>query len=141
MPGLVWKSIGGKKRLVMRWKKRENGKLKIMKEIYIGDMETLANIIENPMEGSELKALDFGTTALTIMVEKELDLKEIVNNTIGHHDTGMSPGDYVLLFIMNRLSDPESKSGIGRWMQRDYASTVYPEKGSQDFWNFMDRVT
>ncbi|MEM0135277.1 MAG: hypothetical protein QXU18_08655 [Thermoplasmatales archaeon] len=41
---------------------------------------------------------------------------------------------------MNRLSDPESKSGIGRWIQRDYASTVYPEKGFQDFWNFMDRI-
>ncbi|MEM0135278.1 MAG: hypothetical protein QXU18_08660 [Thermoplasmatales archaeon] len=71
--------------------KRENGKLKIMKEIYIGDVETPASIIENPMEESELKALDFGTIALTIMVEKDLDLKEIVSNTISIRDTGLYP--------------------------------------------------
>ena len=141
MPGLVWKSIGGKKRLVMRWKKRINGKLKIVKEIYIGDMEGLASIIENPMEGTDVTALDFGTTAFTILIERDLGLKNIVNSIINHHDMGMSPGDYFLLFIMNRLSDPRSKEGIERWMSMDYASTLYEKKGSQDFWNFMDRMT
>ena len=141
MPGLVWKSVGGKKRLVMRWKKREKGKLKIVKEIYIGDMDSLASMIENPMAGSEIAALDFGTTASAILVEKDLGLKEIVDGIIGHRERGMSPGDYFLLFIMNRLSDPRSKSGIERWMPGDYASTLYERKGSQDFWNLMDRIT
>ena len=45
MPFLVWKTIGGKKRLVMRWNKRINGKARITKEIYIGDMENLARIV------------------------------------------------------------------------------------------------
>jgi hypothetical protein len=40
MPRLVWKNINGEKRLVLRWKKRIDGKLKITREIYIGDMDS-----------------------------------------------------------------------------------------------------
>jgi len=36
MPVLVWKTISGKRHLVLRWKKRINGKLKIIGEVYIG---------------------------------------------------------------------------------------------------------
>ena len=36
MPGLVWKSINGRKYLVLRWKKRVKGKLTITREIYVG---------------------------------------------------------------------------------------------------------
>ena len=68
-------------------------------------------------------------------------IKSIVDTVVDHHDRGMSPGDYFLLFIMNRLSDPSSKDGIERWMPRDYASTLYGKRGSQDFWNLMDRIT
>jgi hypothetical protein len=57
MPGLVWKSVNGEKRLVMRWKKRINGKLKITKEIYIGDMENLADMIEHPLKDSHVISL------------------------------------------------------------------------------------
>lgn len=141
MPGLVWKTINGKRHLVMRWKKRVNGKLKIMKEIYIGDMDRLADMLENPVRDAEVATLDFGTTAMSKMIDGEIGLREIVNSVIGYGGNGMSPGDYLLLFIMNRLSDPQSKSGIERWMSRDYSSLIYQKVGSQDFWNVMDRFS
>ena len=141
MPGLVWKSINGEKRLVMRWKKRINGKLKITKEIYIGDMDNLADMIENPMKDSHVVSLSFGTTAFVRMIDKRIGLRDTVNSITGHRGNGMSPGDYMLLFIMNRLSDPKSKNGIEKWMVNDYASTIYSRKGSQDFWNVMDRFS
>ena len=141
MPGLVWKNINGEKRLVLKWKKRIDGKLKITKEIYIGDMDRLADTIGNPMKDAHAISLDFGTTAFVRMVDKRIGLKDIVDKVVGHRGKGMSPGDYMLLFIMNRLSDPGSKSGIERWMVNDYASTIYGKRGSQDFWNLMDRFT
>lgn len=141
MPGLVWKNINGDKRLVLRWKKRINGKLKTTREIYIGDMDRLADMITNPMKDAHVIALDFGTTAFVRMVEQRIGLKDIVDKVMVHKGDGMSPGDYVLLFIMNRLSDPVSKNAIERWMVNDYASTIYRKRGSQDFWNLMDRFT
>ena len=141
MPGLVWKNINGDKRLVLRWKKRINGKLKTTREIYIGDMDRLADMITNPMKDAHVITLDFGTTAFVRMVEQRIGLKDIVDKVMVHKGDGMSPGDYVLLFIMNRLSDPVSKNAIERWMVNDYASTIYRKRGSQDFWNLMDRFT
>ena len=141
MPGLVWKSVNGERRLVLRWKKRIDGKLKIIREIYIGDIDRLADMIENPMKDMHVMSLDFGTTAFVRMVDGKIGLKHIVDNVMGHRGKGMSPGDYMLLFIMNRLSDPGSKSAIEKWMVNDYASTLYERRGSQDFWNLMDRFT
>ena len=140
MPFLVWKTIGGKKRLVMRWNKRINGKARITKEIYIGDMENLARIVTGHVD-VDAYSLSFGTTASILLMERDIGIRSLIDEIVGHNGTGMSPGDYFLLFIMNRLSDPESKSGIERWMPGDFASTLYGKKGSQDFWNLMDRIT
>jgi transposase len=141
MPGIVWKSVHGKKYMVLRWKKWINGKSRIVKEIYIGDEERLARILENPAEGAEVMAMGFGATASVLSIEKDMGIKGMINETVGHKGKGLSPGDYVLLFAFNRLSDPRSKNGIGSWMRGDFASTLYPEVTSQGYWNMMDRFS
>ena len=88
-------------------------------------MDRLADMIGNPMKDAHVISLDFGTTAFVRMVYKRIGLKDIVGKVFGYRGKGMSPGDYILLFIMNGLSDPGSKSGIGRRMVNDYASTIY----------------
>ncbi len=141
MAYFAYKRSGKNRYLVIRWKKRINGVPTIVKEVSVGTADDLAKTIANDLDEIEITAYSGGSTLCVLRMEHEVGIRSIVNNIISHHDTGMSPGDYFLLFIMNRLSDPESKSGIERWMQRDYASTLYPKKGSQDFWNFMDRIT
>ena len=118
MPGLVWKSVNGERRFVMRWKKRINGKLKITKEIYIGDIDRLADMIENPMKDMHVMSLDFGTSAFVRMVDRKIGLKHIVDSVMGHSGKGMSSGDYMLPFLTNRLSDQGSKSAIERFVRR-----------------------
>jgi len=58
MPGLLWKRINGKRYLVLRWKKRINGKLKIIREVYIGDIDKLADIIQNSYRKLDVTNLD-----------------------------------------------------------------------------------
>lgn len=50
-------------------------------------------------------------------MDREIGLGETIDATLGHHDNDLSPVDYTLIFIMNRLSDPRSKSGMHEWMQ------------------------
>lgn len=140
MPGLVWKTINGKKYLVIRWKKSINGKSRIIKEIYVGDLERLAEIIENPMKYVNATSFTYGTTAAVLHIETMINLKEIINNVIGHIKNGLSPGDYAIIFIANRLSDPRSKNGIQEWMKNDFISTIYRPVTSQGFWNMMERI-
>ena len=141
MPFLVWKTIGKKKRLVIRWNKRINGKARVIKEIYIGNVENLARIIENPLTEVDAYSLNFGITASIILIDKEIKLREIVNSVITHRDNGLSAGDYTLIFTMNRLSDPKSKRGIAEWMRGDFSSTLFHGVTSQSFWNLMDRIS
>ncbi|MEM3290958.1 MAG: hypothetical protein QW046_05525 [Candidatus Micrarchaeaceae archaeon] len=140
MAYFAYKRSGKNRYLVIRWKKRVDGIPTIVKEVSVGTADELAKTIGNDLNEIEITAYSSGSTLCVLRMEDSIGIRSIVNNVKSYNGKGMSPGDYVLLFIMNRLSDPESKSGIERWMQRDYASTVYPKKGSQDFWNFMDRI-
>ena len=137
----TFKRSGKNRYLVLRWKKRINGVPTIVKEISVGTAENLAKMLEDNMENIMLKSYSAGSALASIYIDKALGLRDIVNNAMGHKGNGMSPGDYLLLFIMNRLSDPCSKNSIGKWMKRDYASIIFPEASSQDFWNIMDRFT
>ncbi|MFG1450083.1 MAG: transposase [Thermoplasmataceae archaeon] len=141
MPYLVWKHSGKNRYLVMRWKKRVNGIPTVVKEVSIGSVENLASIIEGDLSRINLVSYGFGITASVLAMDREINLREIINTTLGHHDNGLSPGDYALIFIMNRLSDPRSKNRIHEWMQGDFASTLYPSVTAQGFWNMMDRFS
>ena len=125
----------------MRWNHRVNGKPRVVKEIYLGDMERLARMIEHPLDTVDAYSLSFGVTAAILSTEKEIRLRDCMNQVLGHRGTGISPGDYALIFIMNRLSDPRSKSGIQDWMRTDFASTIYNHVTAQGYWNLMDRIS
>ena len=141
MAYFAYKRSGRNRYLVIRWKKRINGIPTIVKEVSVGTADDLAKTIENNLSEIRIAAYSGGSTLCVLRVDHMIGMKNIVDSIVEHHDRGMSPGDYFLLFIMNRLSDPTSKDGIERWMSRDYASTLYGKRGSQDFWNLMDRIT
>jgi transposase len=141
MPYYTFKRSGRNRYLVLRWKKRINGIPTIVKEISVGTAEDLAEILENGLNDIVLKSYSAGSTLSALYIDSKIGLRDTVNRIIGHRGKGMSPGDYMLLFIMNRLSDPCSKNSIEKWMNRDYASIIFPKVGSQDFWNAMDRFS
>ena len=140
MAYFAYKRSGKNRYLVIRWKKRINGIPTIVKEISVGTADDLAKTIEGSLEEIRMAAYGAGSTLCVLGIDHMIGMKAIVDSIVDHHERGMSPGDYFLLFIMNRLSDPASKEGIERWMSRDYASTIYEKRGSQDFWNLMDRI-
>ena len=141
MAYFAYKRSGKNRYLVIRWKKRVNGIPTIVKEISVGTADDLAKTIDGNITDIKIAAYIGGSTLCVLRMDHMLGFKAIVNGIVDHHERGMSPGDYFLLFIMNRLSDPSSKDGIEKWIVRDYASTLYERRGSQDFWNLMDRIT
>ena len=75
----------------------------------MGTAANLAEILENGINDIVLKSYSAGSTLSALYIDKKIGLRDTVNPIIGHKGNGMSPGDYMLLFIMNRLSDPCSK--------------------------------
>ena len=141
MAYFAYKRSGKNRYLVIRWKKRINGIPTIVKEVSVGTADDLAKRIEVNLSEIKIAAYNGGSTLCVLRIDHMIGMKDIVDSVVDHHDRGMSLGNYILLFIMNRLSDPSSKEGIERWMPRDYASTIFEKRGSQDFWNLMDRIT
>ncbi|EQD74536.1 hypothetical protein B1B_02615, partial [mine drainage metagenome] len=84
MPGIVWKSIHGKKYMVLRWKKWIDGKSKIVKEIYIGDEERLARILENSAEDVVVTSMDFGVTASVLVMDKIVGVRDMIDGILLH---------------------------------------------------------
>ena len=84
VPGIVSKSIHGKKYMVLRWKKWQNGQSRVVKEIYIGDAERLAKILKNPGYDISVTSLSYGSTASILEMEKTVGIKGIVDGTVGH---------------------------------------------------------
>ncbi len=93
MPFLLYKTIVGKIRRVMKWNKHVNERVRIAKEIYIGDMENLARIVTSRVEVDTF-SLSFGMTASELLLEKDIGIKTIINNTVLHHKNEMSRGGY-----------------------------------------------
>ena len=61
------KTTGNKKRLVMGWNKRINGKSRITRGINIGNMESLARIVTGHMDAY---SLSFGANASILLMER-----------------------------------------------------------------------
>ncbi|MCL4311324.1 MAG: transposase [Candidatus Thermoplasmatota archaeon] len=141
MPYYTFKRSGKNRYLVLRWKKRIDGIPTVVKEVSVGTAANLAEILENGINDIVLKSYTAGSTLSVLYMDKKIGLRDTVNRIIGHKGNGMSPGDYMLLFVMNRLSDPCSKNSMEKWMNRDYASIIFPKASSQDFWNVMDRFS
>lgn len=74
MPFLVWKTINGRRYLVMRWNGRIGGKVRILKEVYIGDMERLASMIEDPLRKVDAYSLSYGITSAVLWADKRLGI-------------------------------------------------------------------
>ena len=141
MPYYTFKRSGKNRYLVLRWKKRINGVPTIIKEVSVGTAASLASVLENGLNGIVLKSYSAGSTLSVMYMDRKIGFTDTVNTITGHRGNGMSPGDYMLLFIMNRLSDPYSKNSIVKWMERDYASVIFPKVSSQGFWNVMDKFS
>ena len=141
MPYYTFKRSGKNRYLVLRWKKRINGVPTIVKEVSVGTAANLASMLENGLDNIVLKSYTAGSTLSVMYMDRKIGFRDIVNSVMAHKGNGMSPGDYMLLFIMNRLSEPYSKNSIVKWLERDYASVIFPDAGSQDYWNVMDRFS
>ena len=114
MAYFAYKRSGKNRYLVIRWKKRISGIPTIVKEVSVGTADDLAKTIDHNLAEIRMAAYSGGSTLCVLQMDHIIGMKGIVDSIVDHHDRGMSPGDYFLLFIMNRLSDPASKDGIER---------------------------
>lgn len=117
---------------------RVNGKVKPVKQIYLGTTESIVSRLkENPE--IIIKSKTFGSIALLLHIEKQLGLEKIFNNSLDKKRKNNASGKYFLSILFNRILEPASKAGINKWLKTTYLDWIWNVNiSSQTFWNHLD---
>ena len=83
--------------------------------------------------------LEFGAVAAFYALQKRLSFMEILNRHCHKREQGYSPGEYLLIKILNRCIDPKAEYALDDWYQHTILPRILgiPVKAlsGQNFWN------
>lgn len=159
MPTLEKKMIAGHAYYYAVWKRRIGGKVRKVKQVYLGPVDKMA---QRAMGGGLAPALseveitlasrEFGGAALMLHLDELSGFSKICDKYLAAARADSSPGSYLFMVVANRLLHPTSKNGIGEWYGKDSAfqwldasATSYDNRKlsltGQNIWNYMDMLT
>ena len=124
-----------------------NGTSKRVWNKYLGTGKTIEKVYDEYEKCTSLKfnSFEYGRTAALMKIAEELNFVEIVNkHTIKKRINGLTVGEYMLLIIISRASEPLSKNKISAWFDESFISIIwsFPHKlNAQNFTNHMEYLT
>ena len=126
---------------------RVDGKPKVIKQIYLGGIDRLRELVAEKKEGFvKLSAQEFGALWLANLIEQEVGLASIIDSVISkaEREKGPSVGEYFLYAVFNRMIDACSKRALPDWYGSSAIQFIRPvDVGaltSQRYWVKWDRV-
>ncbi|MDP7081002.1 MAG: IS1634 family transposase [Candidatus Undinarchaeales archaeon] len=122
MVQLVKKTFGKYSYYYLVEKKKVDGKVKTLWQIYLGTPEKIAEFYRAHKDLPEvkLKSFPFGLDAALLAVSDDLGFVDVVDtHTSKKKIKGLTVGEYALLVLMGRCSAPVSKEGVERWFNKD----------------------
>ena len=124
--------------------KRINGKPKFVWQRCLGTAEKIKKLYEEQGGKQKIKPkkvayLEFGAIAAFYDLQSRLSLMEIFNKHCNKRNQGHSPGEYLIIKIINRCIDPKAEYALDDW----YQETILPRLvgvpvralSGQNFWN------
>jgi transposase len=146
---LYKKVISGKPYWYLREMGWVDGKPKMISERYVGtaaDIEALLDAREERMLPERTRHLDFGAVAAAWGLLSDLGVAAIIDEQAGARPPGLplSPGTYLALAALNRVTDPCSKRAFADWWRTTAADrfTKIPVSAldHRRFWDAMHAV-
>jgi transposase len=149
MPSLTPKQINGHTYYYARYCQRVDGKPKITRQVYLGNIDDLVAAAEHshqPPQPLETVVAAFGDSAALFDIAQRLDLVQLLDSILpAKRHQGLSVGQYLLLAAINRAVSPTSKLQFADWYRQTVLTRLLPADpaalSSQNFWNHMDLVT
>jgi transposase len=119
MSSLYKKVISGRPYWYLREMGWVDGKPKMVSERYLGtaaDIEALLDAREQAMLPERTRHLDFGAVAAAWGLLADLGVAALVDaETVRPPGLPLSPGTYLALAVLNRVTDPCSKRAFAEW--------------------------
>lgn len=119
-------------------KKRIDGKVKTVKQIYLGTSDKIINQLTEKGGQALLKTKTFGSIALLLSIEKTYCLEQLFDESLKKKRNNNVSGKYYLSIIFNRILKPKSKAGIDDWLKETYLDWFWNiNTSSQKLWNHL----
>jgi len=126
---------------------RIDGKPKVVKQIYLGSIDRLRELIAEKKEGvGKISAQEFGALWLCNLIEQEVGLASIIDSVVSRADRekGPSIGEYFLYAVFNRMIDACSKRALPDWYRATAIEFIRPVDiealTSKRYWAKWERV-
>jgi transposase len=146
---LYKKVISGRPYWYLREMGWAGGKPKMVSERYLGtaaDIEALLDAHEAAVVPERTRHLDFGAVAAVWGLLTDLGVAEVIDQACGPGPSPLplSPGTYLALTVLNRVTDPCSKRGFADWWKKTAADRFTKVPASaldhRRFWDAMHAV-
>ena len=124
--------------------KRINGKPKFVWQKCLGTTEKIKKLYSEQEIGQRIKPkkvayLEFGAIAAFYEIQKRVSLMKIFNKYCKKRNQGYSPGEYLIIKIINRCIAPKAEYALDDWYQETILPRLMgvPAKAlsGQNFWN------
>jgi transposase len=149
MTSLYPKKIGGQTYWYLREMARVAGKPKRVSERYVGtaaEIEALLDAREAAIMPDRTRHLAFGDVAAAWGLLDGLGVAGIIDEAAGPRPPGLplSPGTYLALAALNRLTDPKSERAFADWWKKTacdrFTRISAPVLDHRRFWDAMHAV-
>lgn len=148
MPSLTRKLIKGRPYFYARWCQRVKGRPKIVKTLYLGQLENILQAVESsqtPLAPQTAHLASFGDVAALYDQASQIGLVDLIDSQLPKRQQGLSVGQYLLLAAINRAASPTSKAQLADWHRQTILARLLPasadQLSSQAFWNHMERIS
>ena len=149
MASLTKKVINGRPYYYLRETARVGGRVKVVRQVYLGRAEDLERRLEeNAAEPRAVVSRSFGAVAAALKLCRELEVAEAIDRAVGRAGGRRgrpSVGEMMMLAAINRACQPRSKRQLGDWHGRTALCRLLPAErrvlSSQRFWDAMHVVS
>lgn len=148
MASLTKKVINGRPYWYLRETARVGGRVKVVRQVYLGRAEDIEARLERTAEPTAVSSHSFGAVAAALKLCRELEVAEAIDRALGTgrgRSQGLSVGEMIMLAAINRACKPRSKRQLGDWHARTALARLLPAErralSSQRFWDAMHVVS
>lgn len=128
---------------------RVNGKPRIVNQQYLGTADDIAKAVysyngEIP-DPSFSVVQQFGAVCALYDLAVRMKVVELIDKHMPKRNQGLSIGEYIVLAVINRAVDPESKNEFFSWFNKTVLHKFFPlanknSLSSQGFWENMSLI-
>ncbi len=119
----------------------------LISQTYIGSPVRVVSFVSDQVQSLKtLKVEEFGALWLANQVDKDIDIKSIIDEVIPKADRekGPSVGEYFLYCIWNRMVEAVSKNKLSEWYNRTAVQHIRPvdlREFTRNYYTFMANHT